>query len=73
MQKVRTLGRSGVFLEDPMGDIPFVVLYLDEAQKGKKEVIVPVSAFSQWKKCGSFVLEMNNDPLATAPEFKASI
>lgn len=59
-------------LEDPMGDIAFVVISLKEEANGKKEVVVPVNAFSQGTDEETFVLDLSKEALASAPEFNAT-
>ncbi len=59
-------------LEDPLGNIAFVIVTLKDENNGKKEVVVPVSAFSQSSENGTFILDMSTEVLASAPEFNPS-
>jgi hypothetical protein len=70
--KGENIGTIRGALEDPLGNIAFVIVTLKDDKNGKKEVVVPVSAFSQGSENGSFVLELSNDRLASAPEFNAT-
>ncbi len=70
--KGENIGTIRGALEDPLGNIAFVIVTLKDEKNGKKEVVVPVNAFSQGMENGSFVLDLSNDVLASAPEFNAS-
>ncbi len=70
--KGENIGTIRGALEDPLGNIAFVIVTLKDEKNGKKEVVVPVNAFSQGTENGSFVLDLSNDVLASAPEFNAS-
>jgi hypothetical protein len=59
-------------LEDQTGEIAFVIVSLQDQKIGKKDVVVPVNAFSQEGKKGTFVLDLSDEALASAPEFNAS-
>ncbi len=56
-------------LADPMGNITFVILSLGGGGE-TKNIVVPVSAFSQ--DGGELVLNMDESQLAAAPEFHMS-
>ena len=56
-------------LEDARGNVAFVIVTLNEARNGKKDVVLPVSAFSQGSEEGSYILNLNDDVLSSAPEF----
>ncbi len=56
-------------LEDVRGNVAFVIVTLNEARNGKKDVVLPVSAFSQGSEEGSYILNLNEEVLSSAPEF----
>ncbi len=59
-------------LEDPEGNIAFVIVKLNQEVNGKENIVVPVDSFSQSNQDGAFVVNMSPDDLASAPEFNAS-
>jgi hypothetical protein len=50
------LGTIRGAFEDPLGNIAFVIVTLREEKSGRKEVVVPVNAFSQGSESGTSVL-----------------
>jgi hypothetical protein len=70
--KGENIGTIRGALEDQMGEIAFVIVSLQDQKIGKKDVVVPVNAFSQDGKNGKFVLDLSDETLASAPEFNAS-
>jgi hypothetical protein len=58
-------------LQDPLGKVAFVVVKLDE-ENGRKDIVVPLTAFSAGGEKGAVVLDIDKDMLASAPEFDAS-
>ncbi len=70
--KGENIGTIRGALEDPQGDIAFVIVSLKDESAGEKDVVVPVQAFSPGNENGTFVLDMSNDVLVSAPEFNAS-
>ena len=67
--KGENIGRIRGGLEDPIGNIAFLIVTLNDARNGKKEVVLPANAFSQGSENGSYVLNLNDDVLSSAPEF----
>ncbi len=59
-------------LEDPQGNIAFVIVKLNREVNGKENIVVPVDSFSQDSPNGAFVVNMGPNDLASAPEFNAS-
>lgn len=53
------------------GNVTFLILYLDE--EGKKEIAVPLAAFSPYdREDGILILNVNEKELISAPEFHDS-
>ncbi len=67
-EEVGTISKA---LEDPNGDIAFVIVSLNNEHAGKKDIVVPVSALSSDGSQG-LILDMTDQQLAAAPEFRAS-
>ena len=60
-----------VVLDPSTGNITFLILYLDK--EGKKEIAVPLAAFSSFDQDnGILVLNVSEEELASAPEFHDS-
>jgi hypothetical protein len=59
-----------VLVDPPNREITFVILSL--GKEGKKEIAVPLHAFSYDHKNGILVLNASEEDLATAPEFHVS-
>ncbi len=70
--KGESIGTIRGALEDPQGNIAFVILKLNQETNGKQDVVVPVDSFSQGSENGAFIVNMANEELAAAPEFNAS-
>ena len=57
-----------VVLDSSTGNVTFLILYLDK--KAKKEVAVPLAAFSSFDQYnGILFLNVSKEQLASAPEF----
>ena len=57
-----------VVLDSSTGNVTFLILFLDK--KAKKEVAVPLAAFSSFDQYnGILVLNVSEEQLASAPEF----
>lgn len=67
--KGENIGTIRGALEDPLGNIAFVIVTLKDEKSGRKEIVVPVNAFSQGSENGTFVLDLSTDILTSAPEF----
>ncbi len=59
-------------LEDPEGNIAFVIVKLSQEVNGKENIVVPVNSFSQTSHNGAFVVNMSPNDIEAAPEFNAS-
>ncbi len=65
------IGTINKALTDPTGSIAFVIVSLTQEQKGKKEIVVPVNAFSQDGE-SNLVLNLSREEIAAAPAFQLS-
>ncbi len=62
------LGTAGKVLLNPLGKPDFVIVSLDGAEYGMKQIIVPFSAVSV-ENDDTIVLKIGNEVLAEAPEY----
>lgn len=65
------VGTINKALTDPTGNIAFVIVSLTQEQSGKKEIVVPVNAFSQDGE-DNLVLNLSREEIAAAPGFQVS-
>ena len=68
--KGKHVGSVKYVVMDPPGNVAFLIVYYDA---GRKEIAVPVAAFSSFnKETGILILKVSESQLASAPEFHES-